>query len=429
MKQVFKSTIICILTWEAKILLLRFKPKIITITGNVGKTSTKDAIGLALSHFYKVRQSQKSFNSEIGLPLTILGLNNGYNNPLTWIFNIVIGFFKIFSFSFPEILVLEIGADRPGDIKKATSLVKPDITVLTKIGDKPVHIEYFADVDELMKEKIILAKALRDHGTLIVNGDDERALRAIDEVPGKKVLTFGLKETNDMRGSNYTIHYQNNFPVGFNFKIDYNGNSLPINRAGVLGKQHVYPILSAIAVLKVLNLNAESVIQNLSEMEPGRGRMRLLPGIKNTLIIDDSYNSAPSAMMAGLQTLKEIECSGKKIAVLGDMLDLGKMSKEIHLECGERASESANIIVTSGIRARSYAEGAMGNGFPENKVFQFDDSVKAGAMIQNLIEEGDIIFVKGSQGARMEKVVLEIMAEPDKAEKLLVRQERFWKGR
>src|SRR3989304_8554200 len=157
MKLFLKQILISILKFEAKLILKKYKPKIVAITGSVGKTSTKDAVYASLSKFYYVRKSEKSFNSEIGLPLTILGVPNGWNDPIVWLQNIIEGLELIFTREkYPEWLVLEIGADKPGDIRNAASWIYADIVIIPKIGQTPGHIEFFKSLEKLIEEKASL---------------------------------------------------------------------------------------------------------------------------------------------------------------------------------------------------------------------------------------------------------------------------------
>src|SRR3989339_1493297 len=174
MKTSFKKIITYIIRAEAQLVIRKYKPKIIAITGSLGKTSTKDAVYAVLSKIAYVRKSEKSFNSEIGLPLTILGCPNGWSNPFIWIENIVQSFWLIiWRAPYPEYLVLEVGVGKPGDMKKnVTPWLAPDMVVITRFPDKPVHVEFFDSVDSIIEEKSALAFALKPDGVLILNHDD-----------------------------------------------------------------------------------------------------------------------------------------------------------------------------------------------------------------------------------------------------------------
>jgi UDP-N-acetylmuramoyl-tripeptide--D-alanyl-D-alanine ligase len=192
MKSILKIVVVSVLTWEAKLVLKKYKPKIVAVTGSVGKTSTKDAIASVLSHFFFVRKSEKSFNSEIGVPLTVLDCPNGWSNPFAWLKNIFEGLALIvLPNHYPEWLVLEVGADRPRDIQNLTRWVKPDIAVITRLSKVPVHVEFFSSPAQVFEEKGRLAEALKRDGTLVLNADDEDVLafRPLTESPS---ILYGL---------------------------------------------------------------------------------------------------------------------------------------------------------------------------------------------------------------------------------------------
>ena len=422
-------------------MLARYQPKVVAVTGSVGKTSTKDALFAVIESEFRSRRSEKSFNGEIGVPLTILGLPNGWNNPFVWLSNIFNGFILCFfpkilqtkAIGFPEWLVLEIGADHPGDIENITKWLHPDAVVVTRMSEVPVHVEFFKSPEEVIKEKTFLVQALRDSGTLFLNADDKDVMSMRDAKRNTLLFTFGIEEPADFQSSNLEVTYEklngDNAPSGITFKVNYNGNSVPINVLGRFGRQHIYPALAALAFGQSLGLNTVSMADSLANYLPSPGRMRIIPGVKNTTIIDDSYNSSPVAVREALRTLGEIKTIGRKIAVLGDMLELGKYSVEEHKKAGKEVIGVAEILVTVGLRARDIAMGGLNNGMNERNIFQFDDSLGAGKYIEMMLEEGDIVLVKGSQGARMEKIVEEIMAEPDRASELLARQDPEWKNR
>ena len=182
MKNVLKSVVVKILIWEARLLLKRAKPTIVAVTGNVGKTSTKDAIYSVLKDHKRTRKSEQGFNTDIGVPLTILGLRNAWNDPIRWFKNIIDGLLEaLHPGKYPEVLVLEIGVDHPGDMKKLASWVKPDVVVITRLPDVPVHVEFFDSPEAVVQEKLELLKALKPDGIFVYNNDDERVRRAAEE--------------------------------------------------------------------------------------------------------------------------------------------------------------------------------------------------------------------------------------------------------
>lgn len=414
MRTLLKKIIFWKITLEAKIILRKYKPKIVAVTGSVGKTSTKDAIDLGLSTHLYTRASQKSYNTEIGVPLAIIGRDTGWGSLRKWTSNIIEGFILIILKNhYPKWLILELGIDRPGDMKDVTSWIKPDIAVFTRFSKIPVHVEFFSSPEAVIKEKKKLAKALKSDGTLILNHDDPDILE-MKEGSGKKVLTFGFDKKADVRASGLEILYQNDKPHGITFRIDLNGKSLPVTLKGVLGKQHVYPILATVAVAKALELNLVEVIWAFGNYSGAPGRMRILEGMKGSVLIDDSYNSSPIALQSALEVLGEVK-GKRKVAILGDMMELGEYEKEEHRKAGERVREVADLLITAGTRAKGM--GAK---------IHFKDSAETSQKVPGLIREGDIVLIKGSESARMEKIVGKVLAKPGDARNLLVRQEREW---
>jgi UDP-N-acetylmuramoyl-tripeptide--D-alanyl-D-alanine ligase len=429
-KKTLKSIVIFLLKKEAQAVLRKYRPKIVAVTGSVGKTSTKDAIHTALSRFYSCRTSKKSFNTDIGIPLTILDVPNASSNFFGWIRNLWDGLALILLPSFyPDWLVLEVGADAPGDIQKITEWLKPDIVVVTRLAKVPVHVEFFASPEDLFNEKAHLVRALKREGTLILNADDEDVL-ALRSLTESKTVLFGSASGADISAARYQIVYgANKLAEGIAFDVVSGKETYPITLSGTVGEHHTYHILAALAVCKSLNESISEAAKAFKHHEPTPGRMRLVQGLKQTIIIDDSYNSSPVALEEALKTLAGVKAK-RRIAVLGDMLDLGKYSIDEHKKAGQIAAKVAKILITVGVRSRYMAESALDAGMKEDNVFQFDESREAGAFLQNMMKAGDAILVKGSQsGIRMERVVEEIMAHPEDKEKLLVRQDEEWVNR
>ncbi|MBU1046412.1 UDP-N-acetylmuramoyl-tripeptide--D-alanyl-D-alanine ligase [Patescibacteria group bacterium] len=438
MKNIFKKIIVSILQFEAKLVLKKYKPKIVAVTGSVGKTTTKDAIYTVLNSAFYVRKSEKSFNSEIGVPLTILGCENAWSNPFLWVKNIFIGLGVILLKNhYPKWLILEVGADAPGDIKRSAKLLRPNIVVMTQFAKVPVHVEFFKSPQDLMDEKKKLAKYMRRNGILVFNYDDED-MASIKIPTDAQKISFGYKDGADIQGMNDEILYKDGAPVGQMFRVEYAGASAPMKLNGVIGKAHSFSALAAIAVGASQNLNVAQISEALAKnYRTQPGRMRVLKGIKKTTLIDDSYNASPIAVQKAVETMGMLrvkeegvdpeEHHGRKIVALGDMLELGKFSAEEHKKIGELVAKNADVLVAVGLRAQQHiVEGALIGGMSEKNIFSFEKSDEAGKFLQNEIHENDIVLIKGSQSIRMEKITGEIMAEPEKKRELLVRQEAEW---
>jgi UDP-N-acetylmuramoyl-tripeptide--D-alanyl-D-alanine ligase len=432
MKSFFKKIVVQLLRWEARLALRKYHPSIIAITGSVGKTSAKDAIYSVISSRAYARKSQKSFNSEVGLPLTVLGRPNAWSNPLRWIENLIDGLFLIIvKTRYPEWLVLEVGADRPGDIKSVAKWLPVNIAVITRLPEVPVHVEFFDSPEQVVEEKASLIGALTAHGTLVLYADDENVRALGDRAQGKKVVYFGFSPQADARAQDIGILFEEGAharPIGMKATLIVAGESAPIQMVGALGAHAFLPVIVAAAVGNVLGKSLPEIIAALATYVPPPGRMHLLPGIKDTTIVDDTYNSSPAAATAALDALASLK-KGRKIAVLGDMLELGRYSAIEHKKLGAYAAKNADIVLTVGLRARDIAEAALDAGMKEGNILQYDDARRAGEELQNMIKAGDVILIKGSQGMRLERVVQELMQEPERAAELLVRQDEEWKKR
>ncbi len=425
MKGVFKKIIIKVIEWQARVVIGRYKPYIIAITGNVGKTSAKEAVFFVISSKHHARKSQKSFNSEIGVPLTILGCPTGWRDPIVWMSNIIKGFKVIlFSRNYPKYLVLEVGADRPGDIKRICEWLRPDTGIVTAIGETPVHIEFFPSRDDLISEKTELIKAVPKEGVAILNADDLDVNNMRSHFHGKPIF-YGFSGKADVRASHYAHIYGDRGEVkGFSFKVDHNGSSVPYSFEGFLGRQHVYAILAGISAGISQGMNMVEIQRSLNEYSAQPGRVRILKGKNGSTLIDDSYNASPASVRAVLDEIGELKTGGRKIAFLGDMMDLGKFTDSEHTVAGKRAFEVCDLVFSVGSRAEVITKMNEGK---ENETTHFHDSFDA---IENLpIEpsEGDLILVKGSQAARMERIVESLLDVPEKANDLLVRQDAHWK--
>jgi UDP-N-acetylmuramoyl-tripeptide--D-alanyl-D-alanine ligase len=266
----------------------------------------------------------------------------------------------------------------------------------------------------------------------VLYGDDERAKEFARRAGDKKVITFGFSLSCDVRAEDFRVLFEEgreHWPIGMSARIRVRGNSAPIEIVGTLGAHTILPALAAAAVGDAVGRSLPEIVGALKAYEPPPGRMHLLEGVKNSLIIDDTYNSSPAAVVAALDALVLTAPKGRKIAVLGDMLELGRHSVEEHRKIGAHVAKTSDLLVTVGFRARDIAMGALDAGLSEENILQFEDAERAGEELEALIQSGDCVLVKGSQSVRMERTVLELMAHPERAEELLVRQDAEWRKR
>ncbi len=431
MKYIFKIIITSILKLQARLVLWKYKPTIIAVTGSVGKTTTKDAIYELLQVSHYVRRSEKSYNSEIGIPLTILGCKSGWGSARVWFKNILEGF-ALFFFTnhYPKVLVLEVGADRPGDIKNVAKWIKPDVVVITRVPKVPAHIEFFPTPEDIVREKASLISALKPNGLLVLNADDTIVLAMEKEFSGA-FTTYGTTEGSVVRGSNRQIAYdERRVARGLAFKVENQGNTIPVQIDGIVGSAYMSSVLAAIAVAAYFKVNIVRNVLAFRDYHGTPGRLRLIQGMHGSTIIDDTYNASPVAMEVALEALKDIKpAGGRRVAVLGDMLELGQYGTRERKRIGVLAGEVADLVVLVGESTDEVLAGIENTSLNEKHIQKFADSKEAGKYLAGILEEGDVVLVKGSQGARMERTILEIMQSPEYRRELLVRQEDEWMNR
>ncbi len=417
----FKKIIQFIIKILSQFILRKYHPQVIGITGSVGKTSTKLAIETILRDSFDVRSTPKNYNTELGVPLTIIGENNPGHSVYGWC-GVILKAIKLLLWqdkTYPKILILEMAADHPGDIQYLSKLARPFVGVITSVG--PTHLEFFNQIDRVAKEKATLVLNLPHEGTAIIN-TDQQFLATLSKKVKSKLLTFGIK-TADLQARNIHIDRRQG---GLKFNLVYRHKEVRIEVPNLLGRPAVYSLLAASAVGVVFNLDLATLAERIKNYSPPAGRLNLLPGIKYTKIIDDSYNASPLAVKAALEVLSHLFCDGNKFAVLGDMLELGHYTQTAHQEVGQEVARyGIDYLITVGERSRDIALAAQEYGMNPDRIFSFDNSIEAGNFLQDRIQEGDLILIKGSAAIAMEKIVKKIMAEPERAGELLVRQEKL----
>lgn len=406
-----KESLRKILKWKlrflAKLTIRKYQPGIIGVTGSVGKTSTKEAIYAVLRGIRDVRVSRSNFNNEIGLPLTILGNWEKIGGWGFWLKVFFVSILRlIFRFRYPELLILEYAADRPGDIRYLVDIAKPQIGVFTAIGDIPVHVEFYSGPDAVAREKGYLAEALSANGFAMLNFDDEAVL-SMRERTGAHIVTYGFGEGAELRITNFQNRVENDHPAGISFKLEYGGSFVPVRLDDCFGRAQAYAAAAAAAIGVAFGMNLVKISEALSYYQVPARRMKLLVGIKGSYVIDDSYNASPLSMHAALDTLKSLG-KARKIAVLGDMLEIGKYTLEAHETMGALAGKFLDILVTVGPRAKFIAESAHSVGLAKKNIHIFETADEAKGSVQDLLKKGDIILVKGSRAIGLDRVVEEI---------------------
>ncbi len=378
------------LRFWAKKYLDRTRPKIIAITGSVGKTSTKEAVFAVLKQKYnnEVAKSTGNLNTETGVPLAILGFEKSPTKFYEWLPILLTAPFLSQTRKSYKIMVLEMAADKPGDIKYLTSIAKPDIAIITAIG--PSHLAAFGQISRIVEEKISLLWALPSDGVAILNLDDDNVRKASYGGRWAK-LTYGIDQEADFIANGISTTFKKGLPET-KFKVKGKIN-LSITTQMLGGRAQVYAALAAVAVGENLGLSVEEVETGLARLLPEKHRMEIFAGKNDTTIIDDSYNASPLSIRNSLAVLKCLNSKGRKIAVLGDMRELGPITDEAHQSIGREAAQIADQVVAVGDLARKY------NG---QKYFKNKD--KAIVFLLKEARPGDIILIKASRAISLDKI-------------------------
>jgi UDP-N-acetylmuramoyl-tripeptide--D-alanyl-D-alanine ligase len=427
MKKILRACVAALLGQCAHAVIRKYHPKIVMITGSVGKTSTKDAIAAALSHSHFIWASEKSYNSEFGVPLTILGVKNPWSNLFAWlhVFKEVLALLLLPN-HYPKILVLEVGADHPGDLAKILRIATPDAVVVTKLPEVPVHVEAYATPEAVRDEEFAPAYALASGAPLILNAEDTYALAYAKRIQAS-VITFGFSENSDAQIGGSSVYVEDGEPAGMESTLDFNDKTYKLRVPGVLGRAQLLAPAAAVCLASALGMKTEEAIAGIESYVPPSGRARLIKGRHGSTLIDDTYNASPTAVEEVLRALKAFPAK-RRIAVLGDMLELGRYSVSEHERIGTLTAECVDVLATVGIRARKIAEAAQAAGLSDAHIFSFDHSESAAEELLKMVGEGDVVLIKGSQSIRAERVTEALLRDSKDAE-LLVRQDAEWKRR
>lgn len=420
-------------------ILEKQQPVIIGITGNVGKTSTRMALVSFLSEFTPVGSNHENYNSDLGVCLSIIGAKEPGKNPLKWLKVFWKGWLMTINDQpeFPPVWVLEIGIDGVGDMDFfVQDLLDFDVVIFGFVGEHPVHAENFGGREALIYEKGKILRGLKDDGLLIINGDDLYIEHLYHK--RKNVITVGFGDAVDVQASDFYSsirvddtpeqwdhHYTSLVPHG-GFKIIHKGSVIPFKLDYLIGKQQVYNILPAIALGISDGINLVDIASKIHDLKPIKGRMRFMEGIKDSLLIDDSYNAAPAAVFSAIETLVELNIPDiRRIVALGEMKELGETSVQTHRLVGQVIARDVDIFVGVGLGMKDAVE-EYRLARPEGISQYFDTSQEAADWLKVQIGSNDVILVKGSQSSRMERVSSEILANKRYRTELLPRQSDEW---
>lgn len=348
-----------------------FLGKVIAIGGSNGKTTTKHLVASALASQKRGSFSPKSFNNDIGVPLAIFPAKAA-----------------------DDYLVLELGTNHPGELAPLSRIAQPDIAVITSIGAE--HLEGFGDMAGVVAEEASILEGLLCNGLLLVNGDYPELLAAVAGWKGRKI-TFGLKEGNDLRATDIVCTDK-----GVLFRV--NGQE-PDIFVPMLGRHSASNALVAVAIAQELQIEERYWLSALSLAIGPEMRMQKL-ALGPVTVINDAYNANPTSMEAGLQTMRDLPAAGRRVAVLGDMKELGPASDDLHRQVGDVAAKiGLDLLITIGKSAQLIGETVLASGMPKNRVMHFDSAMAAADPVAQLLAAGDLVLLKGSRSMRLESIV------------------------
>jgi UDP-N-acetylmuramoyl-tripeptide--D-alanyl-D-alanine ligase len=361
-------------TWHRN----KYNIPVVGITGSVGKTSTKDIISCALAKQYEVLKTQGNFNNEIGLPLTLLNLNSTH-----------------------QIAVIEMGMSGFGEISRLTAIAQPQIAVITNIGVS--HIEKLGSQQGILRAKLEILEGLKPGGLVVLNGDDP-LLRELSGKLNFKTVFYGMNSELDYVAQDYESLGE----AGTRFNIKLGNQTYKVS-IPVPGIHNVYNTLAAIVVGIEMNIPMNVIIDGIAEYSPGNMRQNIVTynGVK---IINDAYNASPQSMQAAINVLEELSSKTRSIAVLGDMLEMGDMAKELHYSVGSFIKDKKiDYLVTVGQNSKNIMQAVADLGNQQIKLQHFENNNEALNYILSIIRRGDFILIKGSRGMKMEQIADGIM--------------------
>lgn len=345
--------------------------KVIGITGSVGKSTTKEMVAEVLSRKYRTLKNEGNYNNEIGLPLTILNITRGHQRA-----------------------VLEMGFYVPGEIRFLCHIARPHIGVVTNIGT--VHAERAGSQEIIAQGKAELVECLPSNGTAILNYDDP-FVRAMAEKTNARVFFYGLDDTADL----WADQIESMGLEGIRFRLHFQNETIHL-RVPMLGQHSVQTALRAAAVGIAEGLGWQEIVSGL-RFGHMQLRLAVVQAESGAILLDDTYNASPQSTLAALNLLEELQ--GRKVAVLGDMLELGQYEEQGHQKVGVRVAEVADELIVIGRRARMIATAARQRGFPPELITELDDSSQAITVLKDRLMEGDAVLVKGSRGMHMDNIV------------------------
>jgi UDP-N-acetylmuramoyl-tripeptide--D-alanyl-D-alanine ligase len=354
---------------------------VIGVTGSVGKTSTKEALAAALARSRKgpVHRSVKSYNNHTGVPLSLARMPRE-----------------------TRFAVLEMGMNHAGEIAEIAGSMRPNVGVYTNIA--PVHIEFFGTIEKIAAAKRELLENLAPHGTVIVNTDNEHVVNISRDFDGPKV-TYGIDHEADYRARDI----RERGLLGTRFTLDAEGTTRELELL-LPGRHNLDNLLAAIATARAIGISWDGIGRGVSEVKPAYHRGVIVPHESGATIYDDTYNSNPYALARTLELMTQADVRGRRIAVIGDMLELGEQELQFHRDAGKGVPQSIDVVMAvakpgAGARSNALLDGAREAGFGDDALHHFDNAQAAGEFLKTFLRDGDLVLIKGSRGVGLDQAV------------------------
>jgi UDP-N-acetylmuramoyl-tripeptide--D-alanyl-D-alanine ligase len=357
----------------------RYDFLLIGITGSAGKTTTKEMIATLVATERKTWKSWGNFNNQIGAPLCLDNMPDG-----------------------AQVVVSEMGMNHAGEIAEIAGSMRPHVGVYTNIA--PVHIEFFGTIEKIAAAKRELLENLAPNGTVIVNNDNVHVVNISRDFEGPKV-TYGIEHDADYRGRDI----RERGLLGTRFKLEAEGATREFELV-LPGRHNLDNLLAAIATARTIGISWEGIERGVADLKPAYHRGVIVPLANGASVYDDTYNSNPYALARTLELMTQADVSGRRIAVIGDMLELGEQELQFHRDAGKGIPKSIDVVMAvarSGNDARSRAllDGAREAGFADDALHHFPDAEAAGQFLKTFLREGDLVLLKGSRGVGLDKAV------------------------
>ena len=350
---------------------------LIGITGSAGKTTTKEMIATLVATERRTFKSWGNFNNLIGCPLCV------DNTP-----------------DDAEVVVSEMGMNHKGEIAQMAGWTRPNIGVYTNIG--PVHIEFFGTVEKIAEAKRELLENLADDGIVVVNNDNQHVVNISRDFAGRKV-SYAIDAAADYKATNVRFRGL----LGSSFTLEAEGATRDYELA-LPGRHSLENLLAAIATARTLGISWDGIARGVREVQPAYHRGVIVPvaveGGQAT-IYDDTYNSNPYALSSALTLLQQADVQGRRVAVIGDMLELGEQELQFHHDSGKGIPRDVAAVVAVGPRSKALLDGAREAGFPDDALHHFDDAASAGEFLKTFLRAGDLVLVKASRGIGLDRIV------------------------